>query len=790
MVIKPMSQFSTSSSDCVCPESVSAIRYPFVAVVGQRLLKQALILATIDPHLGGVLIQGPRGIAKTTLSRGLADLLPDASLLGDSSAFIELPLGTTVDRLTGSLDLQQVLKHQEVAFTPGLFHKAHGGVLYIDEVNLLDDTLVDLLLDVAAQGVNRVEREGVSHEHPARFVLIGTMNPDEGELRPQLSDRFGLSVTLESHISIDERLDIVQQRMDFDQDPEGFIARHLASTRQLKERISNARARLATLTINKTLQREIAQRAMNAGVEGVRADIAWRRAALAHAAFDERHDVTLADVDAVEPLVLGHRAGPLPPSSPSSDSQHRERMSSGCEKSAASSTHDSSSTESYAGSANQNNAHTISSATDTRQGHEGTASKTQSSLLSSSYSKPPHAGALQEKPSQAHSSLFGATTSRAVSARTASERRHQRPTSVDASQDAVNTEHAVNSQPSPPLERADKPLQQPAYDEGTSTHSLPSAGPVRHEGEDAYSPNDTGSQPTPSGTEADNSPAPAGIIQLRHSPLNECEHKYQHTGQFRSTMAIPPSPLHSHGARKARHRAESRFAKALTTQIDWFATLSDRRNHIIQANRAKEIQANRAKENTFASDISIDHISYQHQASKIPFMTLVMLDISASTLNRSAIDLAAQAVLRIAGEARHLGHQFALLAFGMGECRWICRARRVPAELRAYLKQQRVGGGTPLAEALQLGRRFLHQRQQQCIGLESHSWLITDGRATHAPNIPPWPSALDIIDTEQGRVRMRRANRWATQLGARCCSLEQFLTSSHVTGQHGIADAN
>ncbi|WP_442321510.1 AAA family ATPase [Cernens ardua] len=776
-----MSQLPTSSPDGVRSVSASAMRYPFVAVVGQRLLKQALILATIDPRLGGVLIQGPRGIAKTTLSRGLADLLPDASVSGDSPAFVELPLGTTVDRLTGSIDLQQVLKHQKVAFTPGLFHKAHEGVLYIDEVNLLDDTLVDLLLDVAAHGVNRVEREGISHEHAARFVLIGTMNPDEGELRPQLSDRFGLSVTLESHISIDERLDIVQQRMDFDQDPEGFIARHQPSTRQLKERISRALDRVPTLTINKTLQREIARRAMNAGVEGIRADIAWRRAALAHAAFDEQNEVTLADVDAVEPLVLGHRAGRLPPSSPSSDGQHRERHSSGREESATGSKHDALSTESHASSADQNDAHrmsaTTSTETDTRQGHENTPSKTQSSLLSSSYRRTQQGRDLREKRSQTHSSLSEATTSRAISPRTAVDGRNQRTTYADTSQHTIDTDQTVNSQPSRPPAHADSTLQQPTHDGDASLPSSSSTGSeYGQQGEGAHLTADTRSQHSPTGVNTDNSPTPAGVIHLRNFQPNKDGLINQRNGQSLSAMRFSSLSLRPQGAGKAKRRIESTIKAVQAMQIDWFATLSDRRNHTFQANRAKE--------NASASDISIDRFSYRNQPLRMPFMTLVMLDISASTLSRSAIDLAAQAVLRIADESRRLGHQFALLVFGRGGCRWICRARRVPAELRAYLKQQRVGGGTPLAEALQLGRRFLHQRQQQCKGLESHSWLITDGRAASAPDAPPWPATLDIIDTERGRVRLGRANRWATQLGARCCPLEQFMTSSHGTMQH------
>ncbi|MEX2575676.1 MAG: AAA family ATPase, partial [Halofilum sp. (in: g-proteobacteria)] len=276
--------------------------FPFTAVVGQPRFKTALILASIAPRLNGVLVSGPRGCAKSTLARGLADLHPESS-----EHFVTLPLGATEEQLIGSLDLQKALGEQSVEFRPGLLAKAHGGVLYIDEVNLLPDPLVDSLLDVAASGVNRVERDGISHSHAAEFLLVGTMNPDEGELRPQLLDRFGLSVELHSPTDIDERTAIMRQRLAYEHDPEGFIASHADEQAELRHRLDAARAAYPGVTCPPELERQIAERCLAAHVDGVRADITWREAAAAHASWEGHVEITEADLDAVAELVLHHR---------------------------------------------------------------------------------------------------------------------------------------------------------------------------------------------------------------------------------------------------------------------------------------------------------------------------------------------------------------------------------------------------------------------------------------------------------------------------------------------------
>ena len=274
--------------------------FPFAALIGQTPLQQALLLAAIDPGLGGVLVSGPRGTAKSTAARALAELLPEGQL-------VNLPLGASEDRLIGTLDIETVLRDSSVRFSPGLLAKAHRGVLYVDEVNLLPDALVDALLDAAASGVNTVERDGVSHSHDASFVLIGTMNPEEGELRPQLIDRFGLMVELQNCFEPQVRQQIVKARLAFDLDPRGFRAGYAQQQETYVQRIRAAREALPQLDFDDTVHAHVSALCIDAAVDGLRADLVMLRAARALAALEQAAAVTTEHVGRVAEAVLMHR---------------------------------------------------------------------------------------------------------------------------------------------------------------------------------------------------------------------------------------------------------------------------------------------------------------------------------------------------------------------------------------------------------------------------------------------------------------------------------------------------
>ena len=309
--------------------------FPFSAILGQEEMKLALLVAAVDPTIGGVLVFGDRGTGKSTAVRALASMLPPMQVV-DGCRFacdpakpaswcdecrtdarggqravpvqvVDLPLGATEDRVVGALDLERALTRGEKAFEPGLLARANRGFLYVDEVNLLEDHLVDLLIDVAASGENVVEREGLSVRHPARFVLVGSGNPEEGELRPQLLDRFGLSVDVRTPDDIATRIGIVRRRDAFDRDPAAFVAEWADADRHQRDRILVARERLPEVVLPDPVLEDAAQLCIRLGTDGLRGELTLMRAARALASLDQATVVERAHMLQMAPSALRHR---------------------------------------------------------------------------------------------------------------------------------------------------------------------------------------------------------------------------------------------------------------------------------------------------------------------------------------------------------------------------------------------------------------------------------------------------------------------------------------------------
>lgn len=314
-------------------------QYPFAAIVGQEKMKKALILNVINPGLSGVLIRGEKGTAKSTAVRALAEILPEIKVVDgcpyqsdpenpDSFSpyvrellaagtkirqhtrkikVVELPISATEDRVVGTIDLEHALKHGQKKVEPGILAAANRGILYVDEVNLLDDHVVDVLLDSAAMGVNTIEREGISFSHQARFTLVGTMNPEEGDLRPQLLDRFGLCVTIVGLRNPDDRVAIIRRRMDFEADPEGFVEQWKPESERIAGQITAAIKLLPQVETNDALLEKIVQRSLQTGVDGHRSDIVMLKACKTLAAWHQRTTVEEEDIEEASELALAHR---------------------------------------------------------------------------------------------------------------------------------------------------------------------------------------------------------------------------------------------------------------------------------------------------------------------------------------------------------------------------------------------------------------------------------------------------------------------------------------------------
>ena len=318
------------------------MNYPFTAIVDQEDMKLGLILNVIDPSIGGLLIMGEKGTAKSTTVRALAQLLPKIKVVkgcrfncdpdgpycdeclerlsrGErleieekKMEVVELPLGVTEDRVVGSLDIEYAISHGKKRFEPGILARANRNFLYIDEVNLLEDHIVDLLLDSAAMGINRVEREGLSFTHPAKFILVGTMNPEEGELRPQFLDRFGLCVEVSAIREPSLRKEVLKRKIEFDADPEGFLKKWQAEEEKLLKKILSAKERLYDVEVPEELYDKVISLTSSLNLDGHRGDIVLIKAARAHAAFEGKEKADVEDLKRVAYFSLKHRLKRLP----------------------------------------------------------------------------------------------------------------------------------------------------------------------------------------------------------------------------------------------------------------------------------------------------------------------------------------------------------------------------------------------------------------------------------------------------------------------------------------------
>jgi magnesium chelatase subunit D len=335
--------------------SLTQVAYPFSALVGQEAMQLALLLNAVNPAIGGVLIRGQKGTAKSTAARALATLLPpletnegcpfncppdrptpicpicsdttrQPQLIARPTPFVELPVGASDDRVVGTLDIERALQSGQRRFEPGLLAQAHRGILYVDEVNLLADHIVDVLLDAAASSVNTVEREGISVSHPARFILIGTMNPEEGELRPQLLDRFGLAVEVTGQTDPVTRAEIVRRRIAYEAAPDQFFKTFIAQEKQLSDQIARAKTLLPRVTLSDGLLELITQICIGSGVDGLRADITMYKTAQTLAAWAGREQATVGDIRHAAEFALLHRRRRQPFEEPGLDHQQLDAL--------------------------------------------------------------------------------------------------------------------------------------------------------------------------------------------------------------------------------------------------------------------------------------------------------------------------------------------------------------------------------------------------------------------------------------------------------------------------------
>lgn len=719
-----------------------SVHFPFAAVAGQDNFKLALLLAAINHGIGGVVVSGPRGCAKSTLVRGLADLLPAQDQLAgthdqnedsdqnegiahsaeqmDAVPFITLPLGASEERLLGSIDLQKALNQQDVCFHPGLLHQAHGGVLYVDEVNLLPDHLVDQLLDVAASGINRIERDGISHSHPAEFMLIGTMNPDEGELRPQLQDRFGLCVQLDNLYDPLQRVRIVQSREAFDRDAEAFYQHYQAEQQALTAKIIQARQLLADVQCSDDLRLHIAEACCQAQVDGMRADIVWYRAAVAHAALNQRSHVLLDDILATEELVL----------------VHRRKVRSG-------------------GSNQNTNSSSNEPSDDSSNGSSGGSSRD----FGSDTNQHSENDSTDQRPSKTNHPFKRPEGSR-------------RP----AQSNEWNSEQHSDSDTSDPL-NSDSNGSDASDHNGGESSGQNDAGASEHEGNDGRPSGTAGAGSAPQYQAITSQISLSGLNQIFDNTADKSQARYR-TSESSHQLLQPAGKEKGTGGSGRYRVTDTGKSQTQSGSVNWFKTLMH--------NRGKS---------------TFEKLIFQPKRQAKPVLHLVLLDTSASVLsmdgsgfnsagfNGTGSDKTAPVagavksgrlakakaiLLAIAQEAYLKRQQLAVLGFGNETTAVLLPRKRAPKELYQWVEALTAGGGTPLRQAIEDATVYLKQAIQRQPGLNSRCYLLTDGRSTCSLQDLELPGETVLIDTEQSVVKRGRGQELAQQLGAQYLPVAQL----------------
>jgi magnesium chelatase subunit D len=723
----------------------SPARFPFSAVVGQGEARLALLLAAVDPGIGGVLLRGDKGSAKSTLARGLAGMLPRGA------PFIELPLGATEDRVLGTLDLKAALTDGATQFRPGLLAAAHGGVLYVDEVNLLPDHLVDVLLDVAASGINRVERDGVSHSHPARFVLVGSMNPEEGELRPQLLDRFGLSVEIKSPTDPLQRAEVVRRRLTHDAGGkvvggEGDIV---------------LRARLAAsmpADLPDTVVDFACRLAVSVGAEGLRADLVLCRAAAAFAGWEGRSVASSTDVERVAPVALGHRRRRRPFDPPILSTSELERALDAARQSFA---------EAYRQpepppadeTGDETDAEAPADGLVVAEVPDGEAPDRAEALGGADVPEPQGAEADREAPDDEDGDAPGGGDGDGV------------PHTEDPALDELEAEMAAEAGA-----RSDD-----GGDDGPGDGSTPpiDGTPTDADGTDAPSADTVPpAAPTaPTGTWAG---LAGGAFDAASPPL-----------QLTDPPPAPgaPGPAPESGAAGG----QARFGRSTISSPDRGRVIGDQPTGPnagagVALAATVRAAAQRRQADPDGPAVTVDDLREPVRSRTVGRTVVVAVDASGSMGTHRRVEAATGAVLGLLADAYLRRDRVAMVTF-RGDAAEVVLPPTASVELaRARLAELPTGGVTPLAEGINAGLSLA--RRAVADGWPPLLVLITDGRATGNQNALERANAVAaevsaahvdvvVIDAEDGPTRLGLAEQLATTMGARHLRLEE-LTPSQV----------